>query len=313
MPSPTATADEADTLELDRPEGEGDADDGVDQGEEQAQDQSQAGDAADEAEESGATDEAEDGVVVSIGDEPPEEEPEATGTPVIREIRRAQKEAVRALRAKEREAEDLKRQIEELRSGAAPATAGQADPIGQKPKLADFDYDDEKYAEAVESWVSRKTKHEQAQQQRADAERKQREAWESRLADYGKKKAELPVKDFEDAEESVREVLNVTQQGVILSGTDNPALIVYALGKNPKKAKELAAITDPVRFAVAVGKLETQLKVTPRRTAPIPETRVRGSSPGAVTAKLNLEKLRESAHQSGDFSKYLAAKRAAGK
>ena len=46
---------------------------------------------------------------------------------------------------------------------------------------------------------------------------------------------------------------------------------MYALGKNPKKAKELGEITDPVKFAFAVAKLETQLTVTSRKQVPPPE------------------------------------------
>jgi hypothetical protein len=56
----------------------------------------------------------------------------------------------------------------------------------------------------------------------------------------------------------------------MLQGADNPALVVYALGKNPKKAKELSEIKDPVKFAFAVAKLEKELKVTNRRAAPHP-------------------------------------------
>jgi hypothetical protein len=65
----------------------------------------------------------------------------------------------------------------------------------------------------------------------------QQKAWQAKLDGYGKAKAELRVKDFEDAEAVAQELFNVTQQGVMLQGADNPALVVYALGKNPKKAR----------------------------------------------------------------------------
>ena len=87
-------------------------------------------------------------------------------------------------------------------------------------------------------------------------------AWDAKLAGYNAAKADLKARDFEDAEAVIADTLSVTQQGIILDGAEKPALLVYALGKNPKKAAELAAITNPVAFAAAIGRLEASLKVT---------------------------------------------------
>jgi hypothetical protein len=101
----------------------------------------------------------------------------------------------------------------------------------------------------------------------------------------------------------------------MLQGADNPALVVYALGKNPKKAQELAAIKDPVKFAFAVAKLEKELKVTNRKGSPCTRTHVRNwSSFWAVDS--TLERLREEAARTGNMTKviqYKAQKRAASK
>ena len=86
--------------------------------------------------------------------------------------------------------------------------------------------------------------------------------------------------------------------------------MIYALGKNPKKAKELAAIADPVKFAFAVAKLEAQLKVTNRKPSPPPPERVisgTGRVSGAVDS--TLERLREEAARTGDMSKVVAYRR----
>ena len=116
--------------------------------------------------------------------------------------------------------------------------------------------------------------------------------------------------DFDDAESLAQETFNQTQQGVILQGADNPALLVYALGKNPAKAKELAAITDPVKFSFAVAKLETQLKTTPRKPTVAPERTLSGTAPVSGAVSNRLEALKSKAEKSGDFTEYLAAKRA---
>jgi hypothetical protein len=95
----------------------------------------------------------------------------------------------------------------------------------------------------------------------------------------------------------------------VLQGADNPALVIYALGKNPKKAAELAKIEDPVKFAFAVAKLEKELKVTNRKAAPAPERMV--SSTGRVSGAVDstLERLRAEAEKTGNYTKVLQYKR----
>ena len=100
------------------------------------------------------------------------------------------------------------------------------------------------------------------------------------------------MRDYEDAEANVVQTLDVTQQGIIVSGCENPALLTYAIGKDAAKLKELAAIKDPVRFAFAVSKLETQLRTMPRKP-PAPETPVKGAAPGGDHVSRTLERLRE--------------------
>ena len=89
----------------------------------------------------------------------------------------------------------------------------------------------------------------------------------------------------------------------------DPVLVVYALGKNPKKAAELSEIKDPVKFAFAVAKLETQLKVSSRKAATKPEKTVNGSARVSGSVDSTLERLRAEASRTGDFSKLTAYKR----
>lgn len=232
-------------------------------------------------------------VTVSIGEQ--EEEPEKAP------------EWVRELRKNHREAQ---KRIRELESQIPKQNAPK---LSAKPALEDFDYDTDKFSSALESWYEEKRQVESAEEQQRRAVEEEQKSWQERLTSYQGQKAGLKVQDFADAEDAVKESLNVVQQGVILQGAENPALVVYALGKNPKKALELANIKDPVKFAFAVAKLEKDLKVTGKRTPPAPE----GGTPpsgGAVPAtSRDLDKLREQATKSGDWTKYLAAKRAAKK
>jgi len=238
-----------------------------------------------------------DEVEVSIGDKPVQaEEPKQAAPAWVRELRRRERE--------------LQREVRELRAKVqTPQAENQPPAVGAKPKLEDHDYDAEKFEVALAGWFERKRQADEHAARQKQSEEQQKQAWQARLDAYGKAKASLRVRDYEDAESSVTESLNVTQQGIIVSGAENPALVTYAIGKDPAKLKELAAIADPVKFAFAVAKLETQLKVNPRKPAAAPEvivkstTRLAGGSHDQV-----LERLYEEADKTGDRTKVIAYK-----
>lgn len=238
---------------------------------------------------------AEDELIVTIGEEAPPQEEEKPAPEWVRELRKQHRE--------------LQKRNRELEAKLTQDQAPKAPEIGKKPTLEDFDYDAEKFENSLAQWFERKRQaDEQAAKVQADIEKQQQE-WQARLQGYGKAKAELKVKDYDDAEGIVQESFNTTQQGVILQGADNPALLVYALGKNPKKAKELASISDPVKFAFAIAKLETQLKVTNRKAAPPPEKTVQGTGRVSGTVDSTLDRLRAEAEKTGNYSKVMAYKR----
>jgi hypothetical protein len=184
-----------------------------------------------EGEQAQTQDESEsDEVVVSIGEEaPPPEEP-VHAPEWVRELRKTNRE--------------LQRQNRELQTKLQTTVQTETKPVtlGPKPKLEDHDYDADKYEEALTGWFERKRQADEVNAKQEAEVMNQQKAWQAKLDGYGKAKAELKVKDFEDAEAVAQELFNVTQQGVMLQGADNPALVVYALGKNPKKAQELASI-----------------------------------------------------------------------
>jgi hypothetical protein len=241
--------------------------------------------------------EGEDDVVVSIGEESPPQEEEARAPEWVRELRKANRE-------KERKIRELEAKLNAAPTEAKPVA------LGKKPTLEDCDYDSEEYETKLAAWYEDKRQHDAAEadaQAQRDAEAK---AWQDKLDSYAKARASLKVRDYEDAEAVALETFNVTQQGIVLQGSDNPALIIYALGKNTSKAKELASITDPVKFAFAVAKLETQLKVTNRKAAASPERTI-NSGGGRISGSVDstLERLREEALKTGDLSKVMAYKR----
>jgi hypothetical protein len=242
-------------------------------------------------------------VVVSIGEEAPPPEEHTPAPEWVRELRKTNRE--------------LQRQNRELQSKLqVQPTEIKPVVIGNKPKLEDHDYDADKYEEALTNWFERKRQADEINARQEAEVMNQQKAWEAKLNGYGKAKAELRVRDYEDAEAVAQEVFSITQQGVILQGAENAALVVYALGKNPKKAKELSDIKDPVKFAFAVAKLEKELKVTNRRAAPAPERIVSGTGRSSGAVDSTLERLREEAARTGNMTKviqYRAQKRSAPK
>lgn len=242
-------------------------------------------------------DDEEDEVVISIGEESPPQEEEQRAPEWVRELRKANRE-------KERKIRELEAKLN--------ATATETKPValGPKPTLESCDYDSEEYENKLAVWYEQKREADAAEANAAAQRDAEAKAWQDKLDSYAKARASLKVRDYEEAEAVALETFNVTQQGIVLQGSDNPALLVYALGKSQKRAKELASITDPVKFAFAVAKLETQLKVTNRKAAAAPERTI-ATGGGRISGSVDstLERLREEALKTGDLSKVMAYKR----
>ena len=243
------------------------------------------------------TEESED-VIVSIGDEEPEQEEEVKAAPEwVRELRKKAKET-------QRENKELKARIEKL-SG----TVEKPVELGKKPTLEDCDYDSEVFEQNLENWYNDKIKYDNEQSKKKAEQEKVEHEYQNNLNKYEKKKAELKVKDFEEAEYSVKELFSPTQQGMIVQGADDPALVVYALGKNPKKLKELSEIKDPVKFAFTVAKLETQMKITTRKATTKPERVPSSGARNSGGVDSELDRLRSEAEKTGDYSKVIRYKK----
>ena len=235
-------------------------------------------------------------IVVSIGEEPPPPEPEPAP------------EWVRELRKSHRELQKRNRELEAQVHGATETNPVVT--LGAKPSLEQHDYDTDKYEASLADWYERKRSVDDQQAQARQAEQQQADAWQQQLQGYADAKSKLKVKDYDDAEEVAQQTFNVVQQGVMIQGAEDPALVIYALGKNPKKAKELAQIDDPVKFAFAVAKLESQLKISNRKAATRPEGKVSATAPLKGAVDSTLERLREEASKSGNMDKVMAYKRA---
>jgi hypothetical protein len=237
-------------------------------------------------------------VVVSIGEVSPtsEEEEHKAAPDWVKELRKIDREKTRKIR-----------ELEEQLKAASPAN--KVEQALAKPTLESCDFDTDEYERKFDAWKAQQVSHAEKQRAKEAEEKAASDAWQAKLDAHGKAKASLKVPDYDDKEAEVAEAFSVTQRGIIVSGADNSALVIYALGSNPAKLKELASITDPTKFAFAVAKLETQLKVTPRKAPPAPEKRVSGSAPVSGSANSELVRLEAEAEKTGDRSKVIAYRR----
>jgi hypothetical protein len=235
-------------------------------------------------------------VVTIAGESPPQEEEEKQAP-----------EWVRNLRKNYRELQREKRELEERLKSVSPAPEQFPVTPGKKPTLEDCDYDSDKFENELAGWFERKRQSEETEAKQRVKQQEEQQTWQKKLESYTQHKAGLKVSDFQDAEDAVLETLSVTQQGIILQVCENPAVVVYTLGKNPKTAKDLSGINNPVDFTAAVARLETKISVT-KRQAPPPEKRINGNG-SLGTSNVQLDRLREEAARSGDFTKVIAFKK----
>ena len=243
-------------------------------------------------------------VVVTLGDEPEADDDEidlpeeAPGW--AKKLRETAEDRRKRLRELERENRDLK-------AKAAPVV--EEPELGKEPDLEDFDYDTDAFKTAWREWDAKAKEVEQ----RKDAKRKEaeqaQEAWQTKLTGYQEGKKRLRVPDFDEAEDTIQSLFDQTQQGIIVHGAKDAAVLAYAIGKNPEKAKELAAIKDPIAFAFAVSKLEEQVKVSTRKPTAKPEGVLTSTARNTSAMDNHLEKLRADAERTGDYTKVTAYRR----
>lgn len=283
--------------------------------EETTEPESDQGAMQDQESEDGESTDAEDGeseeeddedVVLIDGEAPPqEEEDEQSKTPLAKKLRGEIKE-------RNKENRELRKRLEALEAKKEDEKAtAQLKPLGNEPNIDDdgVDYDPAKFKAKWNEWHALKQQHDKAKAEAKNAAQQQQEAWDNRLKEYDTNKSALKVRDFEEVEDVVKQKLNPTQQGIIVHGAENSAVLTYGIGRlAPEKQAELAQIQDPVKFAFAMGKLETQLKVSKRKAARKPERTVKG---GAQMESQNskLARLEAEADRTGNVTELHAERR----
>lgn len=238
----------------------------------------------------GETVDGEEEAIIAFADETGEPEEE---TPLIRKLR----EQIRTL----------------SRKAAAPRPETNNDPepvVIPRKTVEDFDYDNEKWNEYDDARQKSIEDHAEWKVRQAQRETEAKAREESQARQIEQQRKALGVTDYEARAAEVKDALTDQQLAILVSAADNPAQLIYALGKSQSKLSLLSAEDNLARFAAMVGKFERDVKVT-KRKAPDPERVVRGAT--APTAMLDadkhLERLEREAERTGDRSQVIAYRR----
>ena len=241
--------------------------------------------------------------VITVGDEDPEpsDDDDFSGQPApawVKDLRKQSREDKKRIK-------ELEAQVQQAKPAEKPIE------VGLKPKLADFDYDEDQFESAVEQWHERKRQVEQQQASKQAEEEQAQQAWQTKMQSYEERRQTVAakVRDFEEVEEAAKDKLTPTQQGILIHAAENPELIMYHLGKHPNKAKELAEITDPIQFAFAAAKLDSQMKIQTRKPATQPEKKPSGSAGLAGAVDQKLAQLEAKAAKTGDRTELIKYKK----
>jgi len=242
-----------------------------------------------------------DEIVISLGEEvvtPKADDEKAPAPEWVKELRKRTKEQEKTIREQQAQLDALK-------------IPDQKAALGKKPSMSDdgIDYDEDAFAAAMEKWYDNKRVVDAEEAKKREQAELQEKSWNEKLQGYQEGRTKLAkIEDFEEAEATAMQSLSSIQQGIIVSTIESAPHVMYALGKNPEKLKELKAITDPIQFTAALIRLESKMTVT-RKPATAPEKTVTGNTAiGGINDK-TLDRLREEGVKSGDMSKVIAYKK----
>lgn len=238
-------------------------------------------------------DETPETVVIAIEGEDPEPDEDAE---VEAELGEKGRNAVRALRAAAKRARAEARELKaKLEAKEAPPVV---DELGPRPVIADYEFNDDKHAEALIAWNEKKRQRD-AQVETEKATAKQREdAYRAKLAKYHDERAKIGVDD--DLQAKVVAALSEQQQAALMDASVDPAKVVAALARTPKVLAELSDIKEIHKFTYRLAQIEGRITMT-TKTPPPPETKLRaGVAVPAGNLAAQLEAAEKRAEQTGD-------------
>ncbi len=172
--------------------------------------------------------------------------------------------------------------------------------VGPKPDLYDdCEGDPDKFEKAYDEWKERKAKADAQQAEAGQAQEAIQKQWQADLLSFREKEAMLKAPDMDVSKDVVASALSEAQQATIIKAAANPALVIYALGKNPAKLAALSEQSDLIKLAAEIARIEGKITVAKKQSAPPVEKVSEGSGQFAAGDK-KLAALEAKAAKTGD-------------
>ena len=159
-----------------------------------------------------------------------------------------------------RERRNSERRIASIEAKVMTAinTRQQPQPAAAEPKLEQFDYDPEKYAQAKAEYTKKLAEKEWEAKQRTAETTKQRE----KLVSSWEEKVEKAADKYDDFTTIVGELQPTSP--LITAIMESDADVAYYLGKHPKEAERIAVLGQISQIR-EIGKLEAKLAAEPEK------------------------------------------------
>ncbi len=204
---------------------------------------------------------------------------------------------------KTREAKEAQARVSELEDRLRSFESQETQELAPRPKLEDFGYDEEKYAEALDDWTEQRSLL-SARKARMEEQREEAQAQQARLqqlaVDTFKERSAQFEEEHPDYQEKLRSIPNspILMQAALIS--DQGPQLAYYLGSNPDIANQLA-VANPIIAAMELGKIQQKLSTPPptQTTQAPPPAKPVGSS-----AKVEKDPDKMSAEEYAKFRGY---------
>lgn len=176
--------------------------------------------------------------------------------------------------------------------------------------LSDYDYDEDRFRDAWTKHKSELKAHVEWQAREASRKSQREQAQNEQTRRVEQQRRALGVRDYDDRAAIVKDRLSEAQLGILINAADDPARVIYALGRSETRLDMLASEENLAKFAATIGKLEKDIKVS-KRKAPAPESMVRGATASSAVSGDDkyLAQLEKEAERTGDRSKIIAYNR----
>ena len=225
--------------------------------------------------------------------------------------------------------EQMRAEIEALKQHKPAAM--QSNELPKPPKLSDFDFDEDRHAEAMLAYTDKLLEHKLSktlgsQQQQQEQERQAQRLTEQVESHYERaaklvEAGVITVEKYQAADRRVRQELDsVTGAGDLVADNiiarlgEGSEKVIAHLGVNQAamQALKMKLTEDPTGLSAAVylGQLNAKFSAPTNKLskAPNPDSGLRGDKGGVTTTSSDILKKYQSAHKSGDIAKAVELK-----